>query len=282
MNGGLHKKRIIDKNGKHTTVWVRTGKKKAVAKMKLTEKQKKLFEFLKIKHADQVRKYTGEPYTEHLYSVAEEVSKFEPTMIEVALSHDFLEDVEGSTSDELRDFLLDSNYSEERANEIVQGVIDLTDVYTKEAYPELNRAKRKQLEAERLGKVNPKSQSVKYADLIDNTHSIAEHDKNFAKTYLEEKRVIIGLMKNGNKDLYDKVKQTLSAASKETYKEYIGKRISFKTSDGKVMIGTASHVGFNQHFGWFQVTVDRTPFRNIDPKTIKIAPVRERMFKGRL
>ncbi|HKZ43039.1 MAG TPA: hypothetical protein VJ044_18915, partial [Candidatus Hodarchaeales archaeon] len=75
------------------------------------------------------------------------------------------------------------------------------DVYTKENCPDSNRRERKALESDRLGKIHPISQTVKYADLIDNMNSIAEHDKNFAIIYLKEKRAILNVMRAGHPQL---------------------------------------------------------------------------------
>jgi hypothetical protein len=38
------------------------------------------------------------------------------------------------------------------------------------------------------------AQTIKLADLISNTRSIMEHDEAFARTYLEEKRLLLEVM----------------------------------------------------------------------------------------
>ena len=166
--------------------------------MKLTAKQKLLFEFVKIKHGNQERKYTGEPYWTHPLEVAKMV---EPNLIEVALCHDLLEDTDCDAPELLRE-LLSLSYEPNRAIEILQGVVDLTDVFIKEKFPKLNRKARKELEAERLGTISSNSQTVKYADLIDNTESIMTHDPKFGKTYLKEKRAMLELMNKGDSRMY--------------------------------------------------------------------------------
>jgi hypothetical protein len=85
-------------------------------------------------------------------------------------------------------------------------------VFTKEDYPHLNRAKRKENEANRLGKIKSISQSVKYADLIDNTISIFEHGKDFTEIYLKEKDAILKVMNKGNQSLF-KLAFTLTDSS---------------------------------------------------------------------
>lgn len=168
--------------------------------MKLTERQEKLLQFVKEQHGDQVRKYTGEPYWHHLVAVAEIVGKYEPDGTEIALCHDLFEDT-GCTESWLRELLRMAGYSLFESNEIYTSAIELTDYFTPERFPHLNRAERKKGEANRLGKISNLSQSVKYADLINNTESIAKYDPQFAKKYLQEKIAILDKMRNGNINL---------------------------------------------------------------------------------
>ena len=181
--------------------------------MELTKQQSELFEFVKGHHGDQVRKYTNEPYWHHLLDVAELTDQYVKDFgaIEIALCHDLLEDTE-CTWDLLREALLELSYNETQATLIADFVVHLSDHYTKEAYPQLNRARRKLFEAARLGATPYICQSVKYADLIDNTKSIVEHDHGFAKVYLSEKRDILRLMTRGNSDLFIECCYTLRSA----------------------------------------------------------------------
>lgn len=168
----------------------------------MTERQKKFLEFVIIYHGSQARKYTHEAYWHHCLEVANLVSEHDktPLLWEVGLGHDLLEDTT-CTSNLLYATLLKFEYSQREAGLITGGVISLTDVYTKERFPDLNRMSRKQKEAQRLGKIRSEFQSVKYADLISNTKSISEHDPGFAKVYLKEKRELLNEMRNGNIDL---------------------------------------------------------------------------------
>src|SRR6185312_845648 len=83
------------------------------------------------------------------------------------------------------------NYSLFSAINISDNVWDLTDVFTHEAFPYLNRSIRKQCEALRLHTISRTAQIVKCCDLIDNTKSIVAHDPGFAVKYLAEKREIL-------------------------------------------------------------------------------------------
>lgn len=177
--------------------------------MNLSEKQKQFLDFVKAEHGDQTRKYTGEPYWYHLVAVAEISSKYQTGLIEIAFGHDLLEDTP-CTESHLETALLSIGYDFQKTDEIVKSIIDLTDVYTHQSFPELNRDRRKDLEAERLGNIHPISQTVKYADLIHNTQSIVKYDKGFAKKYLNEKRKILKVMRAGNPHLLKLCENTLT------------------------------------------------------------------------
>lgn len=169
--------------------------------MILSERQEKVLEFVKIAHGMQVRKYTGEPYWTHCVAVAELASKYHERVIEIALLHDVLEDTDYIVQD-IIEALRGAEYYESEIAYILDGVVSLTDVYTKERFQTLNRGKRKLLEAQRLGGIKPSYQNVKLADLIDNTQSIVQNDKDFAKVYLKEKVEILDNMRNGNINLF--------------------------------------------------------------------------------
>lgn len=173
--------------------------------MILNNKQEELFEFVKEKHKGQVRKYTGEPYHNHLYNVAEIVSNLGEEYIEVALCHDLFEDTDCGY-EELFNKLFSIGYDENSAFNIRYSALELTDEFTKENFPDMNRENRKIHEAIRLSNISEFAQTVKYADLIDNTKSIVECDKQFSKVYLKEKRFILSIMDKGNKQLYNKAK----------------------------------------------------------------------------
>ncbi len=169
--------------------------------MELTEQQNKLFDFVKEKHGKQKRKYTNEPYYNHLYNVAKIVSEYEPDCIEIAICNDLFEDTNCGFN-ELYKKLVELEYDAHTSYIICARVQELTDKFIKEEYPYLNRTKRKEEECKRLSKISYKAQSVKYADLIDNTSSICQHDKDFAKIYLKEKEQILAVMNIGNQDLF--------------------------------------------------------------------------------
>ena len=168
--------------------------------MKLTDKQEVLLTFVKACHGDQKRKYTGEPYWTHPYEVARLVNEI-PYGKEVALCHDLIEDTPCQLED-LLEKLIEIGYSREERKIIVPAVNELTDVFTTEAYPEMNRKIRKAAEAQRLFTTGALAQTVKYADMAHNTASICKYDPGFAKVYLKETKHLVKGMRKGDFDLY--------------------------------------------------------------------------------
>lgn len=166
-------------------------------------KQIALLEFVKHEHGEQKRKYTIEPYWGHCLSVAELVQQYEPEgfTFEIALCHDLIEDPK-TPSHRIVKELTFIGYTPKESFHILDGVLALTDFYTHERYPYLKRKDRKRLECLRLSGIDPIFQSVKYADLIDNTSSIVANDPGFAKVYLAEKGEILKEMNKGNSILY--------------------------------------------------------------------------------
>jgi len=138
----------------------------------------------------QTRKYTFEPYIVHPAEVASIVATVPHTeaMIAAAWLHDTVEDT-GVTIEVIR---------AEFGAEVAELVGWLTDVSRPEHG---NRAHRKALDRAHSAMAPAEAQTVKLADLIANTRSIVAHDKAFAKTYLEEKRLLLEVMTKGDPTL---------------------------------------------------------------------------------
>lgn len=137
----------------------------------------------------QVRQYTGEPYHEHVLRVAELVRTRtqDQEVLAAACLHDVLEDVEPKRPEFGRDAIL-----ERFGRRVLDLVLELTDIYTKENHPDKTRKIRKQLEAERLSKVSEEAKLIKRADLHDNGSSF--DGTRFEKTWREEKKVLDELL----------------------------------------------------------------------------------------
>ncbi|RYZ30971.1 MAG: HD domain-containing protein [Chitinophagaceae bacterium] len=152
-------------------------------------------------HGEQKRKYTPERYIVHPVRVMELCSRYTNALpvLGAALLHDVLEDTNVGKKQMLQ--FLESIMSKEEAAQTTALVVELTDVYTKAAHPRWNRKKRKRKEAERIQKTSADSQTVKYADIIDNCKEIVEHDPDFAGVFLMECRSLLTVMQNGNEEL---------------------------------------------------------------------------------
>ena len=139
----------------------------------------------------QVRKYTFEPYIVHPAEVASIVATVPHTneMLAAAWLHDTVEDTGVCIAAIQMEF----------GNEIASLVEWLTDVSKPD---DGNRAHRKAMDREHSAAAPAAAQTVKLADLIANSRSIMQHDPEFAKTYLEEKRLLLKVMTKGDPDLH--------------------------------------------------------------------------------
>jgi (p)ppGpp synthase/HD superfamily hydrolase len=152
----------------------------------------------------QKRKYSGEPYWVHTDEVADIVAKYcadEPNLNELiaaANSHDVLEDVYPKNP-----FYGPTEISNRFGANVYKIVHELTDVYTKENYPKLNRRERKALEAQRIAKISNGAKMIKLADLISNSKDILRQDPAFARVYLAEKLVLLEGLEGVNQELFN-------------------------------------------------------------------------------
>lgn len=155
---------------------------------------------------EQKRKYTGEVYTVHTKNVAELYRDFAPldsVGIAAAHGHDLLEDCRelGLTAEKLAHEAFQLTDKPHLVNFVIPVILDLTDVFTSQAHPNINRAARKKAERERLAKIRPAAQNIKICDLMDNTSSIVKHDPDFARVYLDEKIELLLVLRQADIDL---------------------------------------------------------------------------------
>ena len=140
----------------------------------------------------QKRKYTGEPYIVHpgeVASIVASVPGSTPDMVAAAWLHDVIEDTGCTFTDVHMAFGID----------IATLVGWLTDVSKP---TDGNRAKRKAMDREHTAQAPAEAQTIKLADLISNSRSIMQHDPEFAKTYLEEKRLLLEVLTKGDPGLH--------------------------------------------------------------------------------
>ena len=181
-----------------------------VATISMDDVLEKVRDFADKAHGKQTRKYSAERYIVHPVRVMEMCRQYTADLpvLAAALLHDVLEDTP-VTKAALYQFLL-TVMEEEEAKNTVQLVVELSDVYTKEAHPRWNRKKRKAKESARIQKTSPDSQTVKYADIIDNCREIVQHDPDFARVFLRECKELLKVIPAGNETLYKEAKDTVN------------------------------------------------------------------------
>lgn len=160
-------------------------------------------------HGDQQRKYEKGPYIIHLVRVKDICKEYnaEVPVLAAALLHDTLEDTP-VTTEQINEFLLPL-IGVSHTEETISLVIELTDVFIKKDYPQWNRRKRKEKEADRLANVSANAQTIKYADIIDNGLTIIDANDDFKFTFLKECKALLRLMTKGNHELHRRAIETI-------------------------------------------------------------------------
>lgn len=170
-------------------------------------------DFAERAHAGQVRKYTGLAYTTHLESVVvilRSAGIEDAGTLIAAWLHDTIEDTDITSLDIVRTF----------GTKIADLVVWLTDCDASKG----NRAKRKALDRERLSRAPAAAQTIKVADLIDNTSSIVEHDPDFAVTYMREKALLLPLLTKADEGLRRRGAELLAAYENRAVENWLSDR----------------------------------------------------------
>ncbi|MDI6635868.1 HD domain-containing protein [Pantoea dispersa] len=163
-------------------------------------------------HADagQRRKYTDEPYIVHPAAVAELVRSVsdDEAMIAAAWLHDTVEDTASTLQD------IEEHFGPRVAH--------LVDMLTDSAQPQAkNRTARKLAHFRHTAEASPEAQTIKLADIIDNTRAIVQFDPNFARVYLVEKQIQIQLLQQGDRRLWQQanhiIEQGIAQLAKPPY-----------------------------------------------------------------
>lgn len=147
-------------------------------------------------HEGQERKYTGEPYFVHCDEVAWilKAAGERDEVVAAGFLHDTKEDC-GVTHEELV-----SRFGEE----VARLVDEMTDVSKPS---DGNRAVRKGLDRAHTAASSRDAKTVKLADIISNSATIEKHDKDFAKVWLAEKKLLLDVLSEGNPELYKRAKE---------------------------------------------------------------------------
>ena len=138
-------------------------------------------------HGNQKRKYTGEPYIVHPIAVSEIVQTVPHTdeMVAAALLHDVVEDTPVTIQE------IETKFGSK--------VADLVGWLTDISRPEDgNRKTRKALDRDHSASAPAEAQTIKLADLIDNTKSIERYDPGFYQVYRQEKIALLDVLTKGD------------------------------------------------------------------------------------
>lgn len=173
-----------------------------------------------VKHAEDIatylhsvpmqrRKYTGDPYIVHPGAVVNIIKSVphNDEMLAAAWLHDVVEDTVISLGEINSEF-----------GECIGSLVEmLTDVSKPE---DGNRAIRKEIDRLHTAKASPEAQTIKLADLIDNSKSILIYDKyGFGRVFLKEMKQLLGVLTNGDKSLLDQaIVIVTNNTDKELYK----------------------------------------------------------------
>ena len=164
------------------------------------------FLFARKAHEGQTRKYTGNPYIDHPVAVArllsDHLDSVNADMTAAAYLHDVVEDC-NVTLAEIHGIF---------GPVVTNLVYWLTDTSTP---ADGNRAARKQIDRERLSNAPAAAQTIKVADLIDNTKSIVAFDPDFARTYLAEKKLLLAVLTRADPKIRALAYRQLSEAQAE-------------------------------------------------------------------
>lgn len=154
---------------------------------------------------DQRRKYTNAPYITHPLAVAllvESVEAHTVDMVCTAWLHDVLED---------------TSVPYEVLNAVFgRDIADMVHLLTDVGHEYGNRAKRKAYDRDRLAGAPGSVQTVKVADLIDNTSTIVDFDPDFAKVYLREKRALLDVLLDADPTLWLKADEMVRSGQSKT------------------------------------------------------------------
>lgn len=143
----------------------------------------------------QVRRATGDPYERHpgrvasmilIYDGADGLA-FEEHHVAAGWLHDVLEDTTVTYDELVAEF----------GKETADVVLSLTNQFTSEACPGVNRTLRKRREIERLAAIPKENRAIKIFDRFDNVREL-EPGEDFSRLYLRESE---DLLVNLRKDL---------------------------------------------------------------------------------
>lgn len=154
---------------------------------------------------DQRRKWTGEPYIVHPVAVTELVRSVshDQAMIAAAYLHDVVEDV-APLRPEFGLHAVRDHFGDD--------VADLVDWLTDVSAPaDGNRSTRKAIDRAHSAGAPARAQTIKVADLVDNSRTILTRDPGFASVYLPEKKALLDALTQANTSLVALAREQIRA-----------------------------------------------------------------------
>jgi hypothetical protein len=182
---------------------------------------------------DQRRKYTHQPYQEHLKAVAGLVAEVttDSEMLAAAWLHDTVEDTPATFGDIEYAF----------GTAVRELVAELTDVSRP---ADGNRAERKAIDRLHLARASPRGKTIKLADLIDNCRDICAHDPRFARVYLPEAASLLEVLEDGDPVLYRRAQKAVAECARR-----LGLREPPQSVSDDLPRHTDADLSFNQRHG---------------------------------
>lgn len=161
---------------------------------------------------DQRRKYTQAPYIMHPRAVVYIVSgvPHTPEMLAAAWLHDTVEDTAVTLDD----------ISNEFGSDVRNLVFWLTD---KSKPTDGNRQTRKAIDRAHSAQAPAEAQTIKIADLIDNTATIEHYDPTFAMVYRREKELLLAMLTRGDPTLRKRAQDQLATFDERKLQDHLEK-----------------------------------------------------------
>jgi len=161
--------------------------------------------FAELSHRGIKRKFTDADYIIHCGRVAIGVAVLEysqhetigdetkETLIAAAWLHDTIEDC-GVSFERLEELF---------GKRVASLVLELTNVYTRQAFPSLNRAERLRKERERISKISYAAKIIKLVDRIDNVQDMPEI------FYFKESNLLLDALRGTDSGLEAKLNEVI-------------------------------------------------------------------------
>lgn len=173
-----------------------------------------MMRYAKKAHEGQLRKFSLKPYITHPIRVANEVMLLPEStvaMVIAAIGHDLIEDTQTTKQD------LCSMFNQEVADLIDE----LTNKFTKDTKPKLNREERKTLELQRLAACSTPAKIIKMLDRNDNLNEMDHLDK-FTALYIKESYQLWSAIHEAHEDISKKLRETIISLKFKSHHSFCG------------------------------------------------------------